>query len=345
MSAPFDEKKAGQAPKTRKFTISGPPAKKTAEPVTVTPPVVTVPVAAPLTDHGRWLKTMTEAAAGLSATDKESAKLWQSHDVFKTRPGLEHYQGLDALFGGEELVWRFTSRPSQEQMFVVEFAENKELLTHLTRVMARHAGQNVKNDKHVRLQSYCRNLGAFIGTAMSSGGDPYVRFIINNAKYLCAFRISDLAAHEVSAHPALAKRICFAETEYVLVPMARKVPAPVFLNTLVTHVYENPFLGCLQKEQRFNAKEEQIVTDTMKRENPDWPGLPDEVGDAMTMGPEKVTAIATCYRAALKAADDGAIDTALRSEKQSDAVTTYDARVSFAEKFGAILAKELTSRK
>jgi hypothetical protein len=343
MSAPFDEKKAGQAPKTRKFTISGPPAKKTAEPVTVTPLPVTAPVQ--LTAHGQWLKSMTEAAAGLSTTDKESAKLWQSHDVFKRRPGLEHYQGLDALFGGEELVWRFTSRPSQEQMFVVEFAENKELLAHLTRVMARHAGQNVKDDKHVRLQSYCRNLGAFIGTAMSSGGDPYVRFIINNAQYLCAFRISDLARHEVSAQPALAKRICFAETEYVLVPMARKQQTPVFLNTLVTHVYKNPFLGCLQKEQRFNAKEEQIVTDTMKRENPDWPGKPDELGDAMTMPPEKVTAIATYYRAALKAASDDAIDTALRSEKQSDANTNYDARVSFAEKFGTILANELTPRK
>jgi hypothetical protein len=110
------------------------------------------------------------------------------------------------------------------------------IVTILT-VIAAHSGGNDKSAPDVKTLSFARNPAALIGTACSSGGDPHVQDIVEQAAYLVGIDVSTLATHGVSAHPALGRAISMFETEYVL------VSTPGTENTLMdlaTFICPNP---------------------------------------------------------------------------------------------------------
>ncbi|HEY1698538.1 MAG TPA: hypothetical protein VGG75_02310 [Trebonia sp.] len=145
-----------------------------------------------------------------------------------------HYNDFDRPLG-QQLIWRFTSRPVTESIEVKSGTSIQEIIE----VIGKHSGGNDKSNMNVRTSSFARNLGAFIGTACSGGGDKGVLTIVVRAEYLCGISIGTLANYGISGHPALARPISAFETEYVLVPTPGNDSVPI--SALATVVYENPF--------------------------------------------------------------------------------------------------------
>lgn len=143
-----------------------------------------------------------------------------------------HYKFFD-----ENMIWRFTSRPSEESVYIAESTSYEEII----RVIAAHSGGNDKSNPNVKTLSFARNLGAIIGTAASSGEDKHVTNIVDKAEYLFGIDIRTLKFRDITAHPAAGRMISLFETEYVLV----RTPGlpPLSLDALATVKYRNPFKG------------------------------------------------------------------------------------------------------
>ena len=100
------------------------------------------------------------------------------------------------------LYWRFTTTPSQEFVRISADTDAEQVL----RVVAAHSGGNDKSNTAVKTLSFARNIGALIGTALSTGGDKHVLNIMDKAAYLYGIEISSLAGKGITAHPAVAGR-------------------------------------------------------------------------------------------------------------------------------------------
>jgi len=145
-----------------------------------------------------------------------------------------HYTRFDGP--NEVFVWRFSSRPLSELVCI----QNGTPAADIVKVIGQHSGGANKDDQRVRTLSFCRNVGALLGTAASSGGDKKVLNIVDKAKYLCKISLTALAGHDISALSALSRTICAFETEYVLIPSPGK---EIKLTDLGVIVYANPFKG------------------------------------------------------------------------------------------------------
>jgi hypothetical protein len=159
------------------------------------------------------------------------------HALAATYRDFAHYSRLDHLFENRQLIWRFTSTPSAEVVFVDANVSPREVVE----IIAKHSGGADKSNPNVITLSFGRNLGALFGTAMSAGGDPHVLNIIDKAAYLYGIDISSLASHGITAHPAVGRAISLYETEYVLVGTPG-MPATT-LEALAEVRVQNPFLG------------------------------------------------------------------------------------------------------
>jgi hypothetical protein len=147
-------------------------------------------------------------------------------------PLFSHYNFFDA-----KMIWRFTSRPSTEQVYIAPDTSHEEI----ARVVAAHSGGNDKSNPNVKTLSFGRNVGALMGVAASKGGDKHVLNIIDKTEYLYGIDIGSLADKGISAHAATARMISLFETEYVLV--ASPGDPPRTLDDLATVRLKNPFKG------------------------------------------------------------------------------------------------------
>lgn len=182
--------------------------------------------------HEAWLKSLVIA-------DKYQGR-WATHDFFaENTKSWTHFTAFDSE--GTARIWRFTSKPDTE---AIRISGSVDIGTIID-VIGRHSGGNDKTNDDVRTSSFCRNIGAMLGTAASTGGDKNVLRIINSAEYLCGLDIGTLADHGISAHPALCRMISLFETEYVLVSTPGN--AARSLADLATVKYPNPFKGLIQE--------------------------------------------------------------------------------------------------
>lgn len=167
-------------------------------------------VAPALTWPADWLAILPKKVElGQLRRTKDLREQWKRHEDVIAKPGFSYYQLLDDVFGGA-MVWRFSSRPTKELLFFkdIKLIDDKaELITGLIKTLGRHTGMNIKDDENIRLQSFSRNLGSFMATAVSIDGDPNVKNAIHKSKYLCCVSIADAARRGVSAHPSLAKNV------------------------------------------------------------------------------------------------------------------------------------------
>jgi hypothetical protein len=166
---------------------------------------------------------------------------WCSHEDWVSRTkknGWHHYNTFDD--GARQFIWRFSSKPISECIFIAA----GESIGSIIEVIGKHSGGGDKTNTKVVTSSFCRNVGALLGTAASAGGDKNVLHIINKSAYLCCIDLASLAAKGVSAHPALARAISLFETEYVLVPTPGE--PKVSIAELATAIYPNPFKDRIQ---------------------------------------------------------------------------------------------------
>lgn len=283
----------------------------------------------PLSDQlAMWLTAMS-AGVGTLPTDVKDQ--WRQREEIEALPEFRHYRRLDELFG-KPMLWRFTSCPQQERIHITATGNN---LAHVMTVIGQHAAKHEKADVDVKLQSCARNLGTFIGTSMSSGGDKLVRYVINNAMYLYGFEIDRLAAMGVCAQPALAKPICFVETEYVLVPLPQQ--PPISMDALATVKYLNPFRHKLPPKL---ASEIPWVEAEVRRRNRNRPIQPEPGLTTQLMPDSQVKEVLRLHEATLKVAETGPVSVALR-DNEYIAESTYATNVAFAGKFATALAEEL----
>ena len=171
------------------------------------------------------------------------------HEATAGNPVFSHFAALDSEFGDKPVMWRFTTTPSQEFVEISEKSDAAEVL----RVVAAHSGGNDKSNPNVKTLSFARNIGALIGTALSTGGDKHVLNIMDKAAYLYGIEIGSLASSGITAHPAVGRAISLYESEYVLIgtPGAPKVS----LAALATIRLENPFKGKAEELMRGASSE------------------------------------------------------------------------------------------
>lgn len=165
---------------------------------------------------------------------------------------LSHYNFFD-----KNMLWRFTSLPSTEQVYVTHGTSHDEVV----RVVAAHSGGNDKSNPNVKTLSFGRNPAALLGIAASVGGDKHVLNIIDKAEYLYGIDINSLTGKGITAHAARGRMISLFESEYVLVSTPG-FPAQS-LEQLATAKYENPFkgmaIGAMLTEDEQNWSLKQIV--------------------------------------------------------------------------------------
>ncbi len=184
-----------------------------------------------LNPHKTWLDTETDSYDKDKSIKPKLIPLIL-HEAMSEGPSFEHYNKFD-----KNMIWRFSSRPSTEMIYIKEGTPYREILD----VISRHSGGNDKTNRDVNTLSFGRNIGALMGTAASEGGDKHVINIIDKAEYLIGIDIGSLEARGISAHPAMARAISLFETEYVLV--STPGDDPVSLLDLATVRYKNPFSG------------------------------------------------------------------------------------------------------
>ncbi|NUS44114.1 MAG: hypothetical protein HOQ24_10555 [Mycobacteriaceae bacterium] len=231
MTDQFDgpPKKPGDEKKKSKITITsaakGQPRTQSAQ-VTVPADTSGAASGAALTPaesaHVEWLIKLKPTLMGRP----KLADQWRSHrdwTGYTKKENCKHYFEFDTPHGGE-CIWRFTGMPTAEKISI----EPDVSIEVILELIGEHSGGNKKDDPRVQTSSFCRNLGALIGTAASSGGDKNVLTIVNKAPYLCCVNLASLRPKGISAIPALARSISLFETEYVLVctPGARHFLAP-----------------------------------------------------------------------------------------------------------------------
>jgi hypothetical protein len=183
-------------------------------------------------EHLKWLlkqPKLTPAFQGQWCSSDQWDTIIREQDLVHYHSPLDH--------GRRVILWRFTSHPATE---TIQITAGKSL-PDIISVIAAHSGGADKSNPDVKTSSLCRNPGALLGTAASTGGDKKVLNIINKAEYLYGIDVTSLAAHGVSAHPALARVISVIETEYVLV----RTPGlpPLSIDQLATYKWPNPFKG------------------------------------------------------------------------------------------------------
>jgi hypothetical protein len=271
--------------------------------------------------HRAWLDEMAIAARSL---DQKLALHWQEHEKFRKNASFAYYNAMDAVVG-EPMLWRFTSIPTQEHMFLIDFTtDRKVLLLKVIHAIDRHTTEYIKNDPLIQLQSFVRNLASFAGTELSRHGDPRVKHIIHTATYLCGIRLSDLGRRGVSAHPALGRLICLPETEYVLVPTPKKIKDPVTVWDLSTVVYRNPF----RDDQKFKPTKDVRALGAA-------PPFPDTM-PAEDMPTVQVEAIRAQIDAATRAVDSpraGMILSNREDNNQFDRAGTEQFAMDYARRF------------
>jgi hypothetical protein len=187
--------------------------------------------------HLRWLRqSRAEFEAQYGAIPDKRGLTLREHRDTMGETNARHYRALDEQFRGQEILWRFTSKPGQEEVYLGPTVDFAQVVTGVNK----HTGGNRKDDPNVRTLSFGRNLGALIGIAYSPGGDVNVAAIVVRAPYLYGVPIASLAAHGITAHPAEGRLIGIFETEYVLLGTpgdpARK------LEDLATIKLSNPFV-------------------------------------------------------------------------------------------------------
>ena len=220
----------------------------------------------PLQMKGTALLSRGKSSGGAKTSASTSASQKQT-DVYK------HYNFFD-----QNMLWRFTSTPSEEFIVVAEGVD----YTTIVKVVAAHSGGNDKSNQDVKTLSFGRNLGALMGVAASGGGDKHVTNIIDKAEYLYGIDITTLSKKGITAHPARGRLISLFETEYILVGTPGN-PAHS-LDELATNRYKNPFKGGLGNrrnifgEDVFNTEEEAVVN--FRR------GLDEAIKDMGTIVPE-----------------------------------------------------------
>lgn len=189
--------------------------------------------------HQTWLYQV-----GIKMRASEYGEEWSTHRAFCTtakKYGWWHYSQFD-IHHSAEMIWRFTSKPTTEFICI----RDKIPIDTIIKVIGKHSGGNDKSNADVMTSSFCRNIGALLGTAASSGGDKNVLKIINQAEYLCGIDIKSLADRGISAHPALHRHISLFETEYVLVSTPGN--AAISIGELATVMYPNPFKGLINED-------------------------------------------------------------------------------------------------
>ena len=179
--------------------------------------------------HLKWLLDELEKYEKQSK-DKITLLPLLSHDMALNDEMFKHFNHFD-----DNMIWRFSSTPTAENVFVAAGTPYSEVL----RVIAAHSGGNDKSNPNVKTLSFGRNIGALMGTALSEGGDKHVTNIIDKAEYLVGIDITSLPILGISAHPARARAISLFETEYVLVNSPGNPPRS--LVDLATKIYRNPF--------------------------------------------------------------------------------------------------------
>lgn len=190
--------------------------------------------------HRVWLENERHTLEGAQAQAREKkppttlAPLLFHEEVFSGELAevFKHFNAFDP-----NMLWRFTSTPSQESVEIKAGTSYPEILE----VIAAHSGGNDKSNEQVRTLSFARNLGAIIGVALSKGGDKQVLNIVDKASYLYGIDMASLRGKGITAHPALGRGISLFETEYVLVSTPGN-PART-LNELATVKLNNPFFG------------------------------------------------------------------------------------------------------
>ncbi|MFI7664678.1 hypothetical protein [Nocardia sp. NPDC049526] len=194
--------------------------------------------------HLKWLHDSGPAVRGGGLTD-----LWRSHKDwmdYTAAHGWRHYTEFDDA--DRQYIWRFSATPYDEKISIGADTAISEII----KIIGAHSSGNEKKSAHVRTSSFCRNIGALIGTAASAGGDKNVLNIINKAPYLLCIDVATLRDKGVSAMPALDRGISLYETEYVLVatPGEEHFLAchPVDLDPVL---FRNPFKGCIDSTGKF----------------------------------------------------------------------------------------------
>jgi hypothetical protein len=189
-------------------------------------------------EHQDWLKDVPGQLAQITDLKLQAALRgqWWTQEDFNAwdEKFSQHYNSFDRP-STQQMIWRFTSAPMSEFISVKLGTSIQEIIE----VIGKHSGGDDKTNENVKTSSFCRNIGAFMGTAASAGGDKKVLKIILRAEYLCGINIATLADHGISAHPALARAISAFETEYVLVPTPGN--APISIGALATVLFQNPF--------------------------------------------------------------------------------------------------------
>jgi hypothetical protein len=175
--------------------------------------------------HAGWLSAAETTVA-------QERRMPSHQQMAGSPPFLAHYNLFDT-----NMIWRFTSRPSTEQVYIAGGTDYGEI----ARVVAAHSGGNDKSNPNVKTLSFGRNPGALMGVAASTGGDKHVLNIIDKAEYLYGIDIGTLADKGITAHAANARMISLFESEYVL------LSTPGFpsqnLDQLATAKLKNPFKG------------------------------------------------------------------------------------------------------
>lgn len=214
---------------------------------TTQPDTVAAPTPSPAAgEHMQWLNK-------ISAQLKEPslAQQWFPHREwlkYTVKENFTHFTAFD-FDTDHQYIWRFSSLPSAEMVSIV----SDTALATIIHLIGEHSGGNKKDDPRVRTSSFCRNIGALIGVAASSGGDKKVLNIVNRTPYLCRIDLTTLPNKGVSAVPALSRAISLFETEYVLVPTPGKTHFLANTGANVTGtagcldavVFRNPFFGCI----------------------------------------------------------------------------------------------------
>ena len=194
--------------------------------------------------HQTWL--LTEAQKYLKKAQGFLAPL-MSHDDTLENPAFEHFNAFD-----DNMLWRFTSQPTQEVIQI----ENGVSYDEILKVVANHSGGNDKSNQRVRTLSFGRNIGALMGTAFSQGGDKNVAKISQLAAYLYGIDINSLKGKGITAHPATARAISLFETEYILVSTPGN--DPVTLDDLATVKFPNPF-----RQPPKTQKDKKVIPDVV----------------------------------------------------------------------------------
>ncbi|HVI72256.1 MAG TPA: hypothetical protein VM656_12320 [Pyrinomonadaceae bacterium] len=193
--------------------------------------------------HALWLRS------------KGGTKLMSHRDMVDEKRSaalFEHFNFFD-----QHMIWRFTSLPHTECLYIARDASHEEI----AEVVARHSGGNDKRNPKVKTLSFGRNLGALIGVAASTGGDKHVLNIADKAEYLYGIDIRTLAAKGISAHPATSRFISLFETEYVLLCTPGDTHT---LDSIATVRYRNPFKD--QAIRVMMAKGEEKREDVLKKD-------------------------------------------------------------------------------